>query len=105
MRIVPETEELIENLAWEKTYSAEQARRAREQPVATWFDTRMRWRLNMFPRIEPVDIVNKLGASEGAVVDLGCGSGGFLARLDPRFTPYGIEISAALAERATATVA
>jgi SAM-dependent methyltransferase len=105
MRVVPETEELVENLAWDKTYGAEQARRARKQPLATWFDTKMRWRLNMFPRIEPVDIVNKAGASDGAVVDLGCGSGGFLGRLHQRFTPYGIEISAALAERATAIVA
>ncbi len=104
MRTVPETEELVETLAWDKTYAAEQARRAREQPVATWFDTKMRWRLNMFPRTEPVDIVNRLGDA-GPVVDLGCGSGGFLRRLDPRFTPYGIEISAALAARATEVVA
>jgi SAM-dependent methyltransferase len=105
MRVVPETEELVENLAWDKTYATEQARRAREQPIATWFDTKMRWRLNMFPRTEPVDLVNRLGGADGPVVDLGCGSGGFLRRLDARFTPYGIEISAALAEQATEVVA
>jgi SAM-dependent methyltransferase len=104
MRVVPETEELVENLAWDKTYAAEQSRRAREQPVATWLDTHMRWRLNMFPRTEPVDLVNRLGGEAGPVVDLGCGSGGFLRRLDARFTPYGIEISAALAARASEVV-
>jgi SAM-dependent methyltransferase len=104
MRVVPLTEELVETLAWDKTYAIEQARRAREQKVATWFDTKMRWRLNMFPRVEPVDLVNRLGGAGGPVIDLGCGSGGFLRRLDARFTPYGIEISAALAAQAEAVV-
>ncbi len=104
MREVPDTAELVENLAWEKTYAQEAVRRKRETPVQAWLDQHMRWRLNMFPRTEPVDIVNRIAAA-GPVIDLGCGSGEHLARLDPRFTPYGVEISSQLAERATGIVA
>ena len=104
MREVPDTLELVENLAWEKTYAAEADRRKRDTPVQAWLDEHMRWRLNMFPRTEPVDIVNKIAAS-GAVIDLGCGSGEHLAKMAGRFTPYGVEISRQLADRATDIVA
>jgi SAM-dependent methyltransferase len=104
MRDVPDTQELVENLAWEKTYAVEAERRRKETPFQAWMDEHMRWRLNMFPRTEPVDIVNRIAPS-GPAIDLGCGSGEHLARLDPRFTPYGVEISSHLAARATTVVA
>jgi len=104
MRDVPDTLELVENLAWEKTYAVEAERRKRDTPVQAWLDEHMRWRLNMFPRTEPVAIVNKIAAS-GPAIDLGCGSGEHLAKLDDRFIPYGVEISRQLADRATDIVA
>lgn len=104
MRDVPETEELVEALAWEKTFPEEAKRRRREQPLVAWLDAKTRWRLNLFPRTEPVAIVNR-DAPAGPVIDLGCGSGGFLERLDPQFTPYGVEISKVLADRAEVFVA
>jgi SAM-dependent methyltransferase len=104
MRDVPETLELVETLAWEKTYAAEAVRRTRDQPVIAWLDAKTRWRLGLFPRVEPVAIVNKRAPS-GPVIDVGCGSGGHLRNLDARFTPYGVEISRVLAERAGAFAA
>ena len=104
MRDVPETAELVETLAWEKTYAAEAVRRTREQPVIAWLDAKTRWRLGLFPRVEPVSIINDRAAS-GPVIDLGCGGGGHLRNLDRRFTPFGVEISRVLAERATEYVA
>lgn len=104
MRDVPETVELVENLAWEKTFAAEAVRRSRDQPVIAWLDAKTRWRLGLFPRVEPVAILNDQ-ASDGPVIDIGCGSGGHLRNLDARFTPYGVEISRELAERATGYVA
>jgi len=104
MRDVPETAELVETLAWEKTYAAEAVRRTRDQPVIAWLDAKTRWRLGLFPRVEPVAIINDRAAT-GPVIDLGCGSGGHLRNLDARFTPYGVEISRVLAERATEYVA
>jgi SAM-dependent methyltransferase len=38
--------------------------------------------------------------SEGRVVDLGCGEGAALLKLPPAYTPFGIEISSALAAHA-----
>lgn len=104
MRDVPQTVELVETLAWEKTFPAEAVRRARDQPIIAWLDATTRWRLGLFPRVEPVMIVNDQ-AESGPVIDLGCGSGGHLQNLAPRFTPYGVEISKVLAERATVYVA
>jgi SAM-dependent methyltransferase len=98
------SEELVEKLAWEKTYAVEQERRKREQPIYGWFDAKTRWRLHIFPRTEPVDIINRLG-EPGPVIDLGCGSGDHLIPLADRFTPYGVEISSALAARARRTLA
>jgi SAM-dependent methyltransferase len=72
--------------------------------VIAWLDAKTRWRLALFPRVEPVAIVNGRAPS-GPVIDLGCGAGGHLRNLDARFTPYGVEISRVLAERATEHVA
>jgi SAM-dependent methyltransferase len=104
MRDVPETEELVDALAWEKTYAVEAERRRVETPVQSWMDAHMRWRLNMLPRTEPVDIVNRMAVA-GPVIDLGCGSGEHLQRFNAKFTPYGVEISAQLAARAEIVVA
>ncbi len=104
MRDVPETAELVDALAWEKTYAAEAVRRTRDQPVIAWLDAKTRWRLGLFPRVELAAIVNHR-ASSGPVIDLGCGGGSHLRNLDARFTPFGVEISRVLAERATAYVA
>jgi len=104
MRDVPETEELVDALAWEKTFAVEAERRRVQTPVQAWMDTHMRWRLNMLPRTEPVDLVNRM-AEAGPVIDLGCGSGEHLRRFDAKFTPYGVEISAQLAARAEDVVA
>jgi SAM-dependent methyltransferase len=101
MRDVPETAELEENLAWERTYAAEALRRAREQPVFTWFDLRTRWLLRLFPRVTPAAILNRR-ARGGPVVDVGCGDGANLRKLDARFVPYGVEISRRLAAEAEA---
>jgi SAM-dependent methyltransferase len=104
MRDVPETEALIEDLAWEKTFPEEAKRRKREQPLVAWLDAKTRWRLSLGPRTEPSAIVNR-DAPDGPVIDLGCGSGGHLEQLAARFTPFGVEISKALADRAEITVA
>lgn len=99
--IVPETEALIETLAWETQYVAESARRKTNQPLLQWLDAKTRFRLRLFPRTECVDLLNA-GAASGPVLDLGCGTGSNLARFADRFAPHGIEISKVLAAQADA---
>lgn len=102
---VPETSELVENLAWEKRHGEENARRCRETPIQQWLDRTFRWRLHLLPRTEPVDLLNASGPASGLVVDLGCGSGSALRRIDRRFAASGIEVSRALAAEAQAVAA
>ncbi len=104
MPVVPEYAELTENLAWEVTHPKEALRRKREYPVLMWLEDATSWRLSIFPRTEPVDILNRQGAA-GPVLDVGCGSGGFVRALAGKFTPYGVEISARLAAEAQALFA
>jgi SAM-dependent methyltransferase len=99
LRDVPETVELEETLAWEKTYAAEAVRRKRTQPVLQWLDAKTRWRLHILPRVEGVDILNRRAAS-GPALDLGCGGGGNLMKFADRFIPYGVEVSKHLAAEA-----
>lgn len=99
---VPATEELAGDLCWDKQYQSEAARRRREYPIQHFLDTATGWRQRLFKRIQPTDLLNRLGSSGGDVVDIGCGSGENFAAIDKRFTTYGIEISSTLAARAAA---
>ncbi len=97
---VPRTNELVHNLSWEKQHGKEAARRLREYRIQQYLDSATRWRLALFPRTQPADLLNRLGPAEGDVVDIGCGSSDNLGAIDRRFTVHGIEISAELAARA-----
>jgi SAM-dependent methyltransferase len=101
---VPATVELESELAWEKTFDIEAKRRRKKQPAVQWLDRKTRWRLHLFHRTEGVDLLNQKAAS-GPAIDLGCGAGGELLKFEPRFTPYGVEISKGLAEQASRAVA
>lgn len=98
--VVPIYQELVETLAWERTHPEEAIRRRRAYPIQQWLDAKTRWRLALFPRTQPADILNRHGPASGPVVDVGCGSGEGLRDISPRFALHGIEISAVLAARA-----
>lgn len=100
MPVVPVHDELIANLSWDRRHAQEAKRRRRDHPVQQRLDAATRWRLSLFPRTEPVDLLNRIGPRSGVVVDIGCGSGESLAHIDRRFVAHGIEISATLADRA-----
>ena len=94
-------EELLSNMAWEKTSKAEEKRRARSRPISYRFSALTRKRLHLFPRKNAALLVGRY-ARPGRVLDLGCGDGGPAQDLSERFVPFGIEISATLAQRANA---
>jgi SAM-dependent methyltransferase len=91
---VPGHEALVETFAWEKTFAEE--RRRRSQRSWSRLDQATRWRLRPGKRQEKI-WYGKLLRSGGNVLDIGCGGS---CRLPPGVTPYGIEISAALAAKA-----
>ena len=96
----PATAALAQEYAWEKTFDAEKERRLREAPLTYRLDYATRWRLRLF-RPNEMRLFRRLFGESGAVLDVGCGSGG---RIKPPFTPFGIEVSRELARRADATM-
>lgn len=89
---------LSEEFAWEKGLDAEKARRLKAAPLMYGVDYATRFRNGLFQRTDMQKYVDWFGAG-GNVLDVGCASGG---RITAPFTPFGIEISRALAERADA---
>jgi SAM-dependent methyltransferase len=89
--------------AWESSIREKRARNMKETPIAARLSMATRFRTK-FRKRTPVDyIVAGLdGDSKGkrAVLDIGCGAGDYLASLDSRFTPFGIELSKGLAAMA-----
>ena len=90
----PEYDELVANLAWEKTATAEKQRRAKRWPRARLAVKTIK-RQFAFARHDQNDLLRKV-MPKGRVLDVGCGDG----RVPEPFVPYGIEISEGLWRRA-----
>lgn len=97
----PVYEALSEDFAWEKTYWEEIERRREQEPTRYWLSTKVkRLRRHYFRRNKLLTLANRFLPS-GRILDVGCGSGDQLITLfEGRFEPYGIEISANLANTA-----
>jgi 2-polyprenyl-3-methyl-5-hydroxy-6-metoxy-1,4-benzoquinol methylase len=91
---VPGYAALESTYAWEKTFAQEKDRRAKR----SWskFDKATRLRLRLGKQKDMSSRKASLGSS-GNVLDVGCGGS---CRLHEGVTPYGIEISAELAQQA-----
>jgi SAM-dependent methyltransferase len=96
--------ELEEHFAWEKTYTAERARREREEPVFQWVSRRLIALRRIVPKRGLLPLTERM-VPDGDVLDVGCADAVMLARLGPRHVPHGIELSAALAKRAAEVLA
>lgn len=91
---------LSEDFAWEKGLDAEKARRLKAAPAMYGIDYATRFRTGLFQKTDMQKYVAWFG-NGGNVLDIGCAQGD---RIGPPFTPYGIEISKALAEEADANM-
>lgn len=100
LRHAPDYRLLHTDMAWEKTTRIEETRRAAARPLSYGLSKRTRWRFKLLPRKTMPGLLAAY-ARPGNVVDLGCGDGGQLAGLDSAFVPYGVEISADLAAKAS----
>lgn len=94
----PGHEALSEDFAWEKGLDAEKTRRLAAAPALYGLDYATRFRTGVLQRTDMQKYLDWFGPG-GNVLDIGCASGG---RITAPFTPWGIEISKALAERADA---
>ena len=90
---------LSEEMAWEVTTKAEEARRKKIRPLSYKVSKLSRWRLHMFPR-KGVPHLIAANAEPGNILDIGCGDGLQLNGLAESFVPHGIEISKGLAATA-----
>ncbi len=97
----PDYAEMAANIAWEKSSKVEDQRRASERSAGYRLSKKTRGRLHLFPRKDIVNLLQRY-AAPGPVIDLGCGDGAQVAKLDIGFTPCGVEISENLAAEARA---
>lgn len=94
----PDYAALRTDLAWERTSKIEERRRADSRSRFYKLASRhSRFLRGLVPRKRLPRLI-VAHAAPGNVIDLGCGSGGQLSGLDDRFVPFGVEISAALAQ-------
>lgn len=93
--LVPDYEELSVNLAWEKQHAEEKERRKKENKLAR-FDALTRFRLK-FGKVLDRARHKRAASVTGRVLEIGCGGS---TRIPAGPTPYGIEISEGLANKA-----
>ncbi|HEU0221239.1 MAG TPA: class I SAM-dependent methyltransferase [Paracoccaceae bacterium] len=89
---------LSEAFAWEKGLAAEETRRKAAAPLLYGIDYATRFRTGLLAPGDMQKYVRWFGPG-GNVLDVGCATGG---RIRAPFTPFGIEVSKALAAEADA---
>jgi SAM-dependent methyltransferase len=99
LEYVPTFARLFDELAWTEQRKRQWERRIKEQPILARLDKWTLWRLGLFGDPSPAGGL-RAWAEPGAVLDVGCSTGKAFARLDPRYTPHGIEIEARAAAEA-----
>ncbi len=92
----PDYEALFSDMAWERTTKVEERRRASIRPFSYRFSKNTRARMRILPR-KKMHLLVEAYAKPGNVIDLGCGDGAALAKLNGEFVPFGVEISTQLA--------
>ena len=95
----PDYAQLFETLNWETTTAVEEKRRADLRPVGYKASKFTRLRMHLLPR-KQMPLMLEQWAMPGNVIDLGCGDGGAMDKLDLGFTPFGVEVSTDLAKAA-----
>jgi SAM-dependent methyltransferase len=95
----PEYAVQVEQMAWDRTTKVEEERRAELRPISYKASKSLRFRMHILPKRTMLGAITARIA-EGNLIDLGCGNGQAMDGFPPSFTPYGVEISAALAREA-----
>ncbi|NKB47950.1 MAG: methyltransferase domain-containing protein [Alphaproteobacteria bacterium] len=98
----PGYEALVSEFAWERNHGDRSERMREEYPFSYNF-SRVWKKFRRWAIRKPNKLANRIAASfpPGPVVDIGCGTGDYLAALPADYEPLGVEISEELARRAT----
>jgi SAM-dependent methyltransferase len=96
----PAYEDLEETFAWEKTsHQVSQEKKNKDSSLRRGVRVIERYKDRLIRRDKLIDLV-KLYFPAGPVIDIGCGGGEVMARLDQKYTPFGVEVSKNLSGRA-----
>ena len=96
----PAYEELEETYAWEKTsHQVAEEKRKKESALRRGVRVIERYKDRLIRRDKLIDLAN-LYFPDGPIIDVGCGGGEVMARLDKKYIPSGIEVSKQLSNRA-----
>jgi SAM-dependent methyltransferase len=89
----PAYEELEVTYAWEKTsHQAAEEKRKKESALRRGVRVLERYKDELIRRDKLIDLVKQYFPA-GPVIDVGCGGGQVMSRLDKKYTPFGIEVS------------
>ena len=96
----PAYEDLEETFAWEKTsHQVAQEKKKVESTLRRGVRVIERYKDRLIRRDKLIDMVKKYFPA-GPVIDIGCGGGEVMSRLDKKYIPSGIEVSKQLSGRA-----
>ncbi len=97
----PSLAALAEDFEWSASFEAEARARKTRSPLLARIDAATRWRTRIRVQTNPMDFIRPRLAS-GAVLDIGCGNGSYLATNAAGYRLHGIDISPPLAKAADA---
>jgi SAM-dependent methyltransferase len=96
----PAYEDLEETFAWEKTsHQVSQEKKKKESALRRGVRVIEHYKDRLIRRDKLIDLA-KLYFPAGPVIDIGCGGGEVMSRLDQKYTPFGVEVSKHLSGRA-----
>ena len=96
----PAYEDLEEIYAWEKTsHQVAEEKTKKESVLRRGVRAIEHYKDNLIRRDKLIDVVRKY-FPPGHVIDVGCGGGEVMARLEKKYIPSGIEVSKQLSDRA-----
>jgi SAM-dependent methyltransferase len=96
----PAYDELEEIYAWEKTSSRRSEERKKQESALRQYVRKLeRYKDQLIQRDKLIDLAEKHFPA-GPVIDVGCGGGEVMSRLNKKFIPSGIEVSKELSGRA-----
>jgi SAM-dependent methyltransferase len=96
----PAYEELEETYAWEKTsHQVAEEKKKKESALRQGVRAIERYKDRLIRRDKLIDLAKQYFPA-GHVIDVGCGGGEVMFRLDKKLIPFGIEVSKQLSNRA-----
>ena len=96
----PVYEDLEETFAWEKTsHQVSQEKKKKESALRRGVRVIEHYKDRLIRRDKLIDLVKQYFPA-GPVIDIGCGGGEVMSRLDQKYIPFGVEVSKLLSGRA-----